>query len=95
MKVCLECKVEKEIINFTKDISKKDKLNNYCRDCNKNRKDRWSSENKENIREYDIKYNKERRVIDKERMIEYKKKYQLKLKYLERTMRIFYVNVEG
>ena len=75
MKICLNCREEKELINFTKDSSKKDKLNNYCKICNKARKDKWDSENKERTREYGIKYNKEKRVIDKESMKEYKRQY--------------------
>jgi len=33
MKICKECKLEKELQEFSKDLSKKDKLNRICRNC--------------------------------------------------------------
>lgn len=36
-KICFTCKRELPLFNFTKNVSKKDKLEIYCRDCNKER----------------------------------------------------------
>lgn len=51
-KVCLKCKVEKELINFNKDKNKKDGLNIYCIDCRKE----YRKQNSQTINEYSKNY---------------------------------------
>ena len=87
-KKCNRCFIEKELSNFCKNISKKDGLEIYCRECNKEYKKGYHFKNKEIIKEkksiYYInnkskllervkEYNKENKEIRKE----YFKKYYI------------------
>lgn len=81
-KNCKRCNIEKEIISFCKNQSKKDGLEIYCRECNKEYKKEHYIKNKKIISEkYKIYYleNKET-IIEKVREYsndnkEYKKEY--------------------
>lgn len=93
-KLCVGCEQLKKYDDFTKNKTKKDGLNNYCKLCQKH----YREKNKEQIREYQKKYkqaNKEKlflqqtnyRKNNKQKIIERNKKYRLnnkekiKLKY--------------
>jgi len=47
MKICTTCKKEKEITEFNKNSSKKNGLNNICRNCSNIRSKKYYKENKE------------------------------------------------
>lgn len=69
MKICTKCKVEKELINFGKDKTKKDGLNSNCKECKKKSLILWRKNNiiKLNIynkKYYDKDYKKNRKEKD-------------------------------
>lgn len=74
-KVCSTCKEEKEINNFTKDKNKKDGLKINCIDCCKILYNEYRAKNYLKESERGKKYNKDKRVINKEEMKIYKKEY--------------------
>lgn len=51
MKICLKCSLEKEECSFSKDRNRKDGLQNWCRDCNKEYRNSRADE----LRDYDAK----------------------------------------
>ena len=68
MKKCSKCKIKKNVDEFCKDKSKKDGLNRYCKDCNKE----WKINNIEYVTEYykewsinNPKYSKQRHINNK------------------------------
>ena len=72
MKKCNKCLIEKELIEFYKDKSKKDGLKTICKECQKN----YINLNKEYILERGKKYYQN----NKEKILEDKKVYQEKNK---------------
>jgi len=76
VKVCKICKIEKGIINYHKNISSKDGHHDICKDCRKLITKNYNSENREKVRESNLKwrknnpnykylgYDKKRRQID-------------------------------
>lgn len=75
MKKCSTCKIEKDIINFTKDKRKKDGLKINCIECCKVLYNNYREKNYQKERERSKKYNREKRVINKEETKIYKKEY--------------------
>ena len=63
-KVCLKCKVQKEVKDFYKDNTKKDKLAIYCRDCAKLTR----QNDKERIKKYSKEYREKNREKIRETM---------------------------
>ncbi len=59
-KICLTCKIEKFISEFTKAKEHKDRLSSYCKKCQKV----YREEHKEEIKEYQKKYLKKSEVLD-------------------------------
>ena len=56
MKICSKCKIEKSVVEFHKDKSRKDGLNNTCKMCVIENVKRWRQANPEKKREHDKKY---------------------------------------
>jgi len=75
MKICSTCKIEKELIEFTKDLRKKDGLKINCISCCKILYNEYKRKNKLKENERCKKYNREKRKIDKDLIREYKKNY--------------------
>ena len=75
MKVCSNCKIEKEIASFTKNSSRKDGLKINCIECCKILYNKYRDANKIKESERGKRYNKEKRVINKEEVKKYKSKY--------------------
>lgn len=69
MKTCPKCKIEKPIVEFSKDSSQKDGLQSRCKLCNKQYGKAYREANAERKAEY----NKAWREANKERVTEYKK----------------------
>jgi hypothetical protein len=76
-KHCLFCKESKDINQFSRDKSSKDKLYKYCRDCCKLYKRKW----RENYRDSIRKYNKEYNQTHRDHKNEYYRKYRKEDKY--------------
>jgi hypothetical protein len=85
MRVCSKCKEEKELSDFTRDISSKDGLRYSCRDCG--REYYLSRKNNTSVRsrEYSKKYRlnnlhkiKQYRLNNLDKAKEYQKEYRLK-----------------
>ena len=74
-KVCSTCKSIIEICNFTKDKNKRDGLKINCIECCKTLYNNYKDKNYLKESERGKKYNKEKRIINKEDIKEYKKKY--------------------
>jgi len=93
LKICTKCKLEKSLDCFCKNNHFKDKLNNLCKDCQKEKWNEWYSKNKEQRKEYKLK-NKEKikqqnhnlHLKNKEERLEYSKNYY-KLHKEEETIR--------
>ena len=69
MKVCTKCKVEKEVVNFYKDIKGKNGLSSICKLCINEYKKQWNLHNPE--------YNKKYYLNNKDEIKENQKQYQL------------------
>lgn len=69
MKTCSKCKIEKDLVEFNYDKSRKDNLQFNCKSCNK----QYHLDNKERISERSKQY----RLNNKEKISESKKKYYL------------------
>jgi hypothetical protein len=74
-KKCSTCKEMKEVINFTKDKAKKDGLKINCIDCCKILYNEYREKNYQKESERCKKYNKEKRVVNKEEIKIYKRNY--------------------
>jgi hypothetical protein len=70
LKFCPKCKTEKEISSFSRNKTKKDGYQGYCRECSRI----WRSKNKE----YFLLFNKKYYLDNKERLLERNKEYALK-----------------
>jgi len=82
MKICIKCKIEKEDINFHKDIRMKNGLRSDCKDCvkiycikNKEIRKKNNIKFREINKDYIIKYRKEHYQINKERILKQTKLY--------------------
>lgn len=73
-KTCSKCRIEKLENDFSKNRSRKDRLNAQCRLCVSKNTKKYIAKNKAKIAERDKKYY----AKNKEKITEYKKKYQLK-----------------
>jgi hypothetical protein len=79
MKVCTKCKVEKEVINFSKHKLRKNGINNWCKMCDKE----YRLKNKDKIKQMSLKnkdYYKNYREKNKLLKTEYDKNYREKNK---------------
>lgn len=76
MKVCTKCKVEKKLIDFTKDVTSKDGLRSSCKDCSRE----YYLSRRDNITERTRRYSKEYRLKNKEKIKKDQKQYRLKNK---------------
>lgn len=70
-KICSKCKVEKDIIYFSKHKKEKDGLRSYCKDCAKVYKDKYDKAHKEYSKEYSKMY----RNTHRKQIAEYRKNY--------------------
>jgi hypothetical protein len=70
-KVCSKCNLEKNLTEFNKMSKVKSGLRSYCRDCQKIESKKYKSENKEKIKEYNTKWNKENQEYYKKYFEEY------------------------
>lgn len=92
MKVCTRCKLEKEFTEFNIVKKGSDRLRCYCKKCNKDLIAEYRIKNSERLKQYDVnnrlnniqrykEYDKirgkKRRLIDSEKIKEYKKEYYL------------------
>jgi hypothetical protein len=93
MKKCSTCKIEKNISNFTKDKRKKDGLKINCIECCKVLYNNYREKNYQKESERGKKYNKEKRVINKEETKIYKKEYFQKNKDKIRNKKREYRNI--
>lgn len=50
-KVCSKCGIEKDVVEFSKDKSRQDKLCCQCKECMKKSWKKWAKNNKEKIKE--------------------------------------------
>jgi hypothetical protein len=85
-KTCTKCKKEKTLNQFGKDKKTKDKLNYWCRECNK----KYRNKNKEKITEYRKEHKEERKKWyreHREEIKEYNKKHNEKR---SKYMRMWY-----
>lgn len=73
MKICLKCKIEKELNLFTKDKNRKDGLNPYCIPCRKEQKRNYYLMNRKNILTKCKEYREENRDIVREKARRYYK----------------------
>ena len=55
MKTCFKCGIKKPLSNFSKNKSRKDGYQNYCKPCCKEVNAKWYSENPESRKEYALK----------------------------------------
>ena len=79
-KKCCKCNIEKGITSFCKNKSKKDGLDIYCRDCNKEYKKNYNIKNKENLSNK----SKEYYINNKDIVLERVKDYNIKNKEVRR-----------
>ena len=77
MKICSTCKVEKELTEFTKNSKMKDGLKINCISCCKVHYKMYKLNNSERERQRMLDYNNNKRVIDKDKLREYKKYYYI------------------
>jgi len=75
-KKCTKCKIEKEITEFSPNLSAKDGRHTQCKSC----KNEYKLANKEKYKEYQRKYNREHRKKNRENRKEYFKEYYKKNK---------------
>ena len=75
-KKCTKCKIEKEITEFSPNLSAKDGKHTQCKSC----KNEYKLANKEKYKEYNRKYNREYRNKNKDKRSEYAKEYYQKNK---------------
>ena len=75
MKKCTNCKVDKEITEFSKDKRRKDGMRSVCKLCQKE----YRKKNKDKIKEYHKEHYKANKDKRKERQKEYRKKNKDKI----------------
>jgi len=71
-KICSKCKDEKEIDEFSKNKSRKDGHNNYCKECMRSHSKKYYSENNEKMRKQISIGNKRRIDENRKKIFEYK-----------------------
>lgn len=87
MKECSKCKSVKQVTEFPKQKTTKDKLSFYCKDCERERLKLWYEENKDKVKEQQKEYyskNKDKIYKksslwyqeNKEKMNEYQREYK-------------------
>ena len=64
MKMCVRCKITKPTLDFSKDSSKKDKLNCYCKSCDYQISSNWVKNNRERSNKYKNDYLKKSKSND-------------------------------
>ncbi len=69
MKVCYKCKVEKDVALFGKNRTRRNGLASECRDCKKKANSKYRADNKDKIKEYQLKHYKN----NKDKIAEYNK----------------------
>lgn len=57
-KICSKCKEEKEVCEFTKNVSRKDGYHSQCKNC----KNKWRLNNREHVLEYKRNYHKKNSI---------------------------------
>ena len=72
MKICSNCKIEKTLIDFSKDKNRPDGLRCQCKECNK----QYNIDNAEHYKQYHKQYN----IKNKDKKKEYRIKYSEKNK---------------
>jgi hypothetical protein len=72
-KICYKCKEEKNICEFGKNSSSKDKLNSICKNCDNLKSKNYKLNNKEKIKKINSEYYKNK----KEKILSNNKKYYL------------------
>lgn len=70
-KVCTKCNLEKNLTEFNKMSKVKCGVRSYCRECQKIETKKYKSENKEKIKQYNTKWNKENQEYYKKYFEEY------------------------
>lgn len=70
-KVCMRCKIEKDISEFSKHKNTKDGLQSWCKICNKSNCKQYRVNNRDKVIEYKKQYYKNNR----DKVIGYQKKY--------------------
>jgi hypothetical protein len=86
IKICSKCGVEKELKDFNKMSKVKCGVRSYCRECQKIDSKKYRLENKEKIKEYNTKWNKEnqeyyKKYFEEYYIINYEKEKERKLKW--------------
>jgi len=67
-KLCLKCKIEKPITEFSKNKVNKDGFQKQCKTCDKEKNKKYREKNKEYFKEYLKEYNRQYLVINKEKI---------------------------
>ena len=73
MKKCTKCKNDKELLEFNKNSSKKDGLNNICRLCSNQRSKQYYDNNVEHHKSVTRKRNKKRILENRQKLFDYYK----------------------
>lgn len=79
LKKCNKCEVEKTLASFSKDKSKSDGLCTICKDCVRENRRKWYLKNKDKVKEYQSKYEKDNAVAVRERARTWREKNREKL----------------
>jgi 5-methylcytosine-specific restriction endonuclease McrA len=88
-KVCKKCGYEKALNEFSNDSKKLDGLFNTCKECEKERRSKWDTKNKEQIKSVRHKYNMEH----KQEISNYnKKKYYENPEYMIKKARQYTID---
>lgn len=70
-KTCYGCRLEVSIELYSRDRSRRDGLQSYCKQCRRSQKLQWQEQNAEYVREYDRRYRRlnlsRARQVDRER----------------------------
>jgi hypothetical protein len=81
MKICPDCKIEKELIYFGKETANKDGLRSICKSCNSIRALKWHNKNKNHVNERERKHYKKNslKILEKNKKWRENNKEKLKL----------------
>jgi hypothetical protein len=85
-KVCTKCNIEKELKYFNKMSKVKCGVRSYCRECQSIESKKYRIDNKEKIKEYNTKWNKEnqeyyKKYFEEYNKLNYEKEKERKLKW--------------
>jgi len=80
LKKCPKCSIEKKLNEFCKDKNRRDKLNVYCRSCNKEMCKEYRIQNIDKIKEYYYNNKDKLKKYNKEHRVAYSHKYYQKNK---------------